>query len=150
VPHRLFHVEHLPVSGALLRGESGRGCVLHDAPVLDHQHPLEAQGLADIVGDAEHRGPAPVLPRAGEQLAAGAAIQAATRLIQDGQAHALSMHRAAQPDPLPLAAGHQPAALAKHGLHPLGEPLQDPVQVGPFEHGAHGRVVLLVAVAEVG
>ena len=129
-PHVPLGVEERRVARAGLRGEALGRAVLDDAAVLDDEHALEAQRLADVVGDAEQRRPLPEAAGPRQQLAPLLAVEAAERLVEERQAHPGAQQRARQAHPLPLAAGDQAAALAERRLQAVRQLAQDGHQVG--------------------
>jgi hypothetical protein len=68
------------------------------------------------VGDAEQGGGVPGLAGAGEQVLAGAAVEAAQGLVEDHEAGRGSQQGAGESHALALAAGDERAALAEAGL----------------------------------
>jgi hypothetical protein len=109
-------VEHGAQAGARAREQLLRVAVLDDAAALDDQHPGEAQRGGDVVGDAQQGGAVPGLAGAGQQVLAGAAVEAAQGLVEDHQPGRGPQQRAGQSHALALAAGDQRAALTEAGL----------------------------------
>ena len=115
----MLRSEQGPVAGARIGGEDRRGTVLGDATRLDHQHPLEVERLADVMNNAEECCALPEPPDPAQQLTPPRPIEPAERLVEDHQPRRRPEQGPPEPDPLPLAAGEQPAPLAQRRLEPV-------------------------------
>ena len=113
-------VEHPPE--VRVAGRQDRGCrPRRSAPSSTTSTRSNVRVVADVVGDAEQRGIAPVLADEGQQRGRGGSVEPAERLVEDDEPDARAAERPAEPHALALAARDQRATLAERRLQAVGQ-----------------------------